>query len=386
MHVVFVNENTLGHASYARPYAAALAADPSLGITTEVVGAVPLPADLERFGNFYIRGLRRWNLDLGSARWRWAASWNARRQVDALRAEKRVDALVVNTQSVALALRDVAREIPMLVAADATFRQLGRTGWFGAGRISRVFHPLTLAPIMWAERAAYAGAQGILAWSEPVRQSLREEYGVAGDRIHIMPPSVDVPAEVPPQPRNARPRLLFIGGDFKRKGGPLLVEAYARSLAGRCDLHVVTQTDAPELPGVYVHRGVQWGSPRWRALWDSADVFVFPSTLETFGIVLVEALAFGVPVVASAAGAARDILEEGRAGTLVATHDAASYARAIADVLDRPEATAARVAAGRRRAAERYDIRRNTARLAALLQGVAGRCDTVPGPGAAAGA
>lgn len=368
MHVAFVNENTLGHGSYLRPFAAALAAEPGLGVTTTMVDAVPLLPHLERFGNVTVKGLRRWELDFYSARWRWAASWSARRRLDATLRDGGVDAVLVNTQSVGLAMRDLADRMPLFVAADATFRQLARGGWFGRGARSPLFHPVTLAPLLRPERDLFHRARGVFAWSEPVRRSLVTEYGVPEGRVTVLPPSVHVPAAVAPQPRNARPKLLFLGGDFQRKGGHLLLEAFRRGLASRCELHVVTQTAVPATEGVHVHRGVTWGSPAWRALWETADLFVFPSRLETFGIVLVEALAFGVPVVSSTVGAARDILDEGRAGLLVEDGDAAAFARAIEHALDDPAATARRVAHGRQRAMERYEIAANTRRLAAALR------------------
>jgi len=373
MHVAFVNENVLGHGSYLLPFVRALEADPGHGVTPHLVDAVPLPPDLASWGDASVKGLRRWGLDFHPARWRRAASLHARRRLDALRARQRIDAVVVNTQSVGLELVDIAAELPVLVCLDATFAQLARSDWLAPNRVSRRLLPLTLAPIRGRERALLAAAHRLLVWSEPVGCSLREDYAVEGARIERLPPSISLPPVVERRREpGRRPQLLFLGGDFHRKGGPLLLECWRRHFADRCDLHLVTQSEVAPEPGVHVHRGVAAHTPEWRARWEQADVFVFPSALETFGIVLLEALAFGVPVVSSDAGAARDVLADGRAGIVLERRDPESLAAAIASVLDHPVTARARADVGRARVETEFELGANTARLAALLRAARG--------------
>jgi glycosyltransferase involved in cell wall biosynthesis len=227
--------------------------------------------------------------------------------------------------------------------------------------------PITLRSLFAAERRLFAQAAAFLPWSESVRQSLLEEYGVAAEKIMVLPPSVAMQPKLV-SPGHARPRILFMGGDFFRKGGELLLECYRKYLADDYDLHVVTQSKLPEMPGVFIHRNVQAHSPAWVEQWQNADVFVFPSALETFGIVLLEALAFGVPVVSSDAGAACEVLADGQAGVLVADPDAGSLARAIQAVFSDKDATRHRVLAGLRRIETDYHLVRNAERLASWLQ------------------
>jgi glycosyltransferase involved in cell wall biosynthesis len=222
-----------------------------------------------------------------------------------------------------------------------------------------------------------------LPWSKAVASSLVGEYGVPAGRVAVLPPSVELPAaaEVAGRAAPGRPRqVLFVGGDFVRKGGPALLEAFRRHLRGEFELHLVTASDVPPEPGVFVHRGVRAYSPEWVERWRSADVFVFPSTLETFGIVLLEALVFGVPVVSSRAGAAAEILEEGAAGVLVDRLTPEELAAAVRGVCADPVATAARVRRGRERAAQRHALPANARRLAELLHAVAGEraLETLP--------
>jgi glycosyltransferase involved in cell wall biosynthesis len=135
---------------------------------------------------------------------------------------------------------------------------------------------------------------------------------------------------------------------------------------------VLTQSDIPLEPGLVVQRGVTAHSAAWRAAWAAADVFVFPSRLETFGIVLIEALAFGVPVIASRTGAAADVLEEGRHGLLLDELSADALARALREVLENPAAAQARAQAGLARVRRDFDLTANAERLARHLHAAAG--------------
>ncbi len=367
MNVAFLNENTLGHTSYLPRFAEELLRRPELGVTPRVLDALPLPPHLRRLGDTSIRGLRKFGLDFHGTRWRVAASRHLREQLDDLRRREPVDALVVNTQSMGLALGGLRPELPVFVALDATFQQLARSAWFAPNAPSRWLQPLTLRGLLRRERALFARTTKFLPWSEPVADSLRRDYAVRPERISVLPPSLTPPMGREDRPPNARPQLLFLGGDFFRKGGPLLRECHERFFADRCDLHLVTQSDIPSGPGVFVHRGVKAGSEAWQRRWREADVFVFPSRLETFGIVLLEALAFEVPVVASDAGAARSILGEGRFGKLLPALTPEALKQALEEVLANPAQARERAQAGREQFERNFDLATNTAKLAGWL-------------------
>jgi len=365
MRVAFLNENTLGHGSYLPVFARALARRPGLGIEPELLNVTPLPPSLARRADFSVRGLRKWGLDFHNARWRLTASRHARSLLDELRGRQQVDAVVVNTQSVGLALADC--DLPLFVCLDATFAELGRSPWFAPNRPSRWLLPFTAGSLHKREQALFRAARRLLPWSAAARDSLLNEYQIPPARISLLPPSIELP---PPRERtaNPRPQILFVGGDFRRKGGPLLLDCFRRHFAARCELHLVTQSDVRVEPGVFVHRGLTAHSAAWRERWEQADVFVFPSTLETFGIVLLEAHAFGVPVVSSPAGAAREILLDGQAGWLLPEPTEAALAGAIREVLADPVAARRRVATGRQLVETRFHLPVNTAQLAAWLR------------------
>jgi hypothetical protein len=366
MHVALINENTLGHGSYLMPFARAFEAQPELGITPHVIAATPLPPELQR-ADTTIPGLRRWGLDFHNIRWRLAVSRHARNELQRLRNRQRIDAVVINTQSVALAMQEL--DLPLVVCLDATFEQLAQSRWFAPNEISRRLLPLTMVGLRGRERQIFGLAKRVLPWSQPVLHSLLTDYGLPAEKASILPPSIVLPAPLPPRARDGRRRqILFLGGDFKRKGGPALLECHRRYFAQQCDLHVVTQSEVPPEPGVFIHRGLTAHSAPWRQRWEEADLFVFPSTLETFGIVLLEALAFGVPVISAEVGAAREILADGRAGWILPEVSVEALKNAITHAFANPEEGAAHARFGREQVEQHFELSRNAARLANHLK------------------
>jgi glycosyltransferase involved in cell wall biosynthesis len=109
------------------------------------------------------------------------------------------------------------------------------------------------------------------------------------------------------------------------------------------------------------------GSAEWRACWETADVFVFPSRLETFGIVLLEALAFEVPIVSSRAGAAVSLLGDGRYGTLLESETVESLRDSIWAILESPDLYGERSRQGREWFEREFELGQNTERLAGWL-------------------
>ncbi|HEY1173921.1 MAG TPA: glycosyltransferase family 4 protein [Verrucomicrobiae bacterium] len=370
MHVAFINENMLGHSSYLMPFVRWFEAHPEAGIQPHVIDAAPLPAHLQRSADMTIRGLRKVGLDFHSARWRLISSQHVRNQLDKLRSNHPIDAVVVNTQSVALQLEDVAGEMPVCVCLDATFHQLAHSRWFAPNKVASLLVPLTMAPIASPERALFHSSAKLFPWCDEVADSLRKDYGEPAEKVQPLPPSLDL-MQLPFRscgPLGSKPRLLFIGGDFARKGGPLLLEVFRQHLSTRAELHIVTQSPINEEQNVKVHRNVKAYSPEWHALWSKADAFVFPSTLETFGLVLLEAMAFGVPLIAAPVGAARELIGNNERGLLLDDYETTTLKKALDSVLEIYPSALRRAEAARAWVEQRHNLTVNAGVLATTLR------------------
>ena len=129
-------------------------------------------------------------------------------------------------------------------------------------------------------------------------------------------------------------RVLFVGGDFVRKGGEQLLEAFSSASFDRpAELHLVTNHALESRPNnVFVHRGLGPNSPQLLRLFEMADLFVLPSFAECLAVVLMEATAAGLPVITTDVGALAEAVEPEQSGLVLEAGDTRAL-RASLDLL-----------------------------------------------------
>jgi glycosyltransferase involved in cell wall biosynthesis len=209
-------------------------------------------------------------------------------------------------------------------------------------------------------------AAAVLAVSESERAQL-ERFGVAPDRIRLIPNPVDLDEPDVPQARRFRakydlghsPIVLFLGKVTPRKRLDTLVRAFAS--LDRTDARlVIAGNDMGAMPAARAElrrlslkerttiTGLLRGSDRVEAL-SSADVVVYPSSDEVFGLVAFEALLAGTPVVVADDSGCGEIVSETGGGVVVPVGDEVALSAAIRSVLSSPGEwrQRAREAAGR---------------------------------------
>jgi glycosyltransferase involved in cell wall biosynthesis len=167
----------------------------------------------------------------------------------------------------------------------------------------------------------------LLPWSEAARRSLHRSLGPAAEtlepRMQVVYPAIRVAVERP-SPRAVHAlRLLFVGTAFYEKGA---VEAIAavRRLAATHPVHLDLISYVPEDwrarlqddPSITVH--APGGADLVRRLYSQADALLFPSHMDTFGYVVLEAMAHGLPVVAPGHLAINETVEDEQTGLLFA--------------------------------------------------------------------
>jgi starch synthase len=250
----------------------------------------------------------------------------------------------------------------------------------------------------WIEREAYEAADAIVAVSGGMRRDVLAAYpAVPPERVHVIhngidttlyrpDPGTDVLAKHGVDPD--RPYVLFVGRITRQKGVPHLVRAAAKLDPGIQLVLCAGGADTPELDAEFrglvadlekTRTGVRWIPemlPRAEVvqLLTHAAVFACPSVYEPLGIVNLEAMACGTPVVASDVGGIPEVVDDGRTGLLVhydeddAQGFEAGLAAALNEVAGSPDRAVAMGTAGRERAVGEFGWRAIAERTVALYK------------------
>ncbi len=193
----------------------------------------------------------------------------------------------------------------------------------------------------WLERTALRNADGIVAVSSAMKEDIIRLYGIDPRRIRVIYNGIDTHRFQPVDRPDilaaygidaARPYVLFVGRVTRQKGILHLVDALPFLAPG---VQAVLCAGAPDTPAIAQEMRQRVDQARQRsandiiwvedmvpvdrlaALYSHAEVFVCPSIYEPFGIINLEAMACGTPVVGAAVGGIPEIIREGENGVLV---------------------------------------------------------------------
>jgi glycosyltransferase involved in cell wall biosynthesis len=252
--------------------------------------------------------------------------------------------------------------------------------------VALVHHPLAFETGLSAveaeafrasERAALACASQVVATSRSTARILCNEFDVMQDRLTVIEPGTDR-VDHEQQAISGMIVLLAVGAVVPRKGYDVLLAAIALLKNGPWRLIIAgDRSRSPETVRLLDEAVVKLKlashvnfvgvlSPDELAgFYASADVFVLPSRFEGYGMAFTEAMAYGLPVVATNAGAIPDTVPAD-AGILVAPDDPVALAAALQRLIERPDERE-KLAAGAREAAQSFPSWRDSARLFAQV-------------------
>jgi glycosyltransferase involved in cell wall biosynthesis len=358
LRVAVVNEAVHGHRTTQVRLERLFAERPDVEASFD---AVPEPNRLERLMLWHLKRLG--SLDLHPLRWRLRYSIRARRIVR--RREAEADVVLLITQACALF---APRRRPYVVMADSTSRQFyALEYWSKRDR----FSALTYVPLDLLERRAVRRAAAVVCWTDWARRAFVESHGVQLERAHTVYPGVDLerwgasPAGKGGGRRDSPLRLLMVATDVGRKGLPVLLEAVTRAGLD-VEIDLVTEDPVDPRPGLRVHTGVRPDSDEMLTRYAEADIAVLPTYADINPLMLVEAMAAGLPVVTTDVAAIPELLDG--AGVLVPPGDVDRLAMELGRLGSDSELRRRLGEAGRRRARQEFDQRAVGARLVEILR------------------
>jgi glycosyltransferase involved in cell wall biosynthesis len=248
--------------------------------------------------------------------------------------------------------------------------------------IALVHHPLALesgvtpdqaSALRVSERRALACTRAVIANSAATARTLEADYGVPRERIAVAPPGTDRVQLVRPNTTSTLVALLAVGALVPRKGYDLLIQALSGLLDLPWRLTIVGDDRDPATSeklraDIEHHRlgprvslvGVVQPS-HLAELYAASDLFVLPSRYEGFGMAYAEAIAHGLPVIGTTAGAIPETVPT-EAGVLIPPNDVPALAAALRRLIEDPNERA-QLAAGAAAAAAHLPTWRESAEL-----------------------
>jgi glycosyltransferase involved in cell wall biosynthesis len=284
-------------------------------------------------------------------------------------------------------LRRFIKRVPTVISIDVTPPLLDSFGaWYGIGPATKKSPVEKLKRRL--TRDLYADAACLFPWSNWVRNSLIVDYGVHEQKIRVLSPGVNLQKWCCPNRPSAgrsqdtslpsatgrRVKVLFVGQEFERKGGDLLVKIAERAEFQSLEYHFVTNDfSGPRGENVFVHPGMQPNSDALINLYREADIFVLPTRAETYGLVILEAMAMGLPVIATRVGGIGEVVMEGETGYTVSVDDEGGLADRLRRLVN-DGALRARLGENARRLAEsKHDLEKNAGAIIDCLKEAARR-------------
>lgn len=227
---------------------------------------------------------------------------------------------------------------PHYMLTDMTIPQARRAKHFAVSRLSKK----ELEEAEQVQVSRLSESRHVFALCQWTADSLVHDCGVAPERVSVVyaGSNLHIPHGLQ-EPKNMR-EILFVGIDWQRKGGPLLLDAFAivRRTLPDATLTIVGCSPEVRQPGVRVEGYLSRSSPaqfeRLARCYLRAGCFCLASAFDPFPNALIEAASAGLPSVAISNGSRREVITDQVTGRLVASADPKALAEALVELLSDP--------------------------------------------------
>ena len=275
------------------------------------------------------------SLPVVSRNWTLKAGMVARSRIHSLeRHGARFDAAFFNSIVPLTLLGGFAKRVPVVLSVDTTPHLLQRYERWYQIRSSKPQMFFSASARAKKLKRVYSSAHTILPWSDLVNDSLLHDYQVSEGKLTVVPPGIDVtmwtksPRSAHEPDPNKSPNILFVGGDFTRKGGDVLLKIAQQEEFRYCDFHIVTPTHLHvQARNIHIHNELHANSERLVAMYSAADVFVFPTRADFAPTnAICEAMSMELPIISTNVGGIDKVVIDGKTGFIIPVDDSAALA------------------------------------------------------------
>jgi glycosyltransferase involved in cell wall biosynthesis len=249
-----------------------------------------------------------------------------------------------------------------------------------------IVSPTSTRGLLMLQRLAYKAAHRVVANSEAAAAVLREE-GVPGTRVLVIPNGIDMTTLPRVVRRVARRTVTTVANLRDGKGHDVLLDAAALVIRQRPDVSFLLVGDGPRRGALQAQAASHGLGDHVRflghrddvgAILQGSDAFAFPSFMEAFPNSVMEAMAVGLPVVATRVGGIPELIDHEHNGLLVPARDADALATGVLRLLDDTAVANALGDAARRTIEERYSFDQMVRAFETLYRGADSSARTVP--------
>lgn len=246
------------------------------------------------------------------------------------------------------------------------------------------FYARQYRPLRWCILWMLRGCRRLIVLSEAWRKSYLSIVQLPPERIVVLANPVELPASVPNRSRRSTTTLLFLGRMGNNKGSARVVQAVAalpETVRGRVHLVLAGDGDVEDVRRQVRECGLEgqatvldWVNPEQRdTLLANADLLVLPSLHEGLPMSVLEAMSWGLPVVASPVGGIPEVVQDGFNGVLVPPTDIAAIAQALHELIEN-EPLRLQLGANARTSVEHLHITCYWERLRQVYESVLSEC------------
>lgn len=249
--------------------------------------------------------------------------------------ELEFDILHFNHSIISLSFISFFKRFPTLICTDITLN--GLLNDIITGKLKGARFLLSNLPLTYIEKKALHSVDEIIVWSKKIKAEMIEN-GVRDEKIKVLYPGVDAEFFIPKKKNGNKTNIIFLGRAFPRKGGEYLLKSF-ESVSKKFDCELIiagverSSIKQPiKNPKVKILGGVPYAElPQF---YHTGDIFCLPSTWETVPTSILEAMACGLPIIATDVGGITEIVKDGETGLIVPSRDCDALTNAMTTMIE----------------------------------------------------